>query len=211
MALALIQLQHGMPMLLQQFGLRDGKFTTAADPSGKMLQVVKSFSGFEAHDVLVSVGCTFAGKYVQPVITSYSIHYTKLYERYHFAANGAEASGYPVGPRHKPGFMVLQGSSVNTALAGSLRPAVVELCTQLQAKGVLVSEGARLRFVADQVFHSPSLAASLIAGNNRSGLDVITSYSIHYTKLYECHVQQNEGSSFMARLVPRLAAPSFTA
>jgi len=92
-------------------------------------------------------------------------------ERYHFAANGAEASGYPVGPRHKPGFLVLQGSSVNTALAGSLRPAVVELCTQLQAKGVLVSEGARLRFVADQVFHSPSLAASLIAGNNRSGLD----------------------------------------
>lgn len=92
-------------------------------------------------------------------------------ELYHFAANGAEASGYPVGPRHKPGFMVLQGSGVNTVLAGSLRQAVIDLCSQLQAKGVLVSEGGGLRFVADQVFHSPSLAASLIAGNNRSGLD----------------------------------------
>ena len=43
---------------------------------------------------------------------------------------------------------------------------------ELLGKGVLVPhpEGGFI-FTADQLFNSPSLAASLVAGNNRSGLD----------------------------------------
>ena len=89
-------------------------------------------------------------------------------ERYFFSVKGAEASGYPVGQRNKPGFMVLAGSRVHGEQADSLREPVIELRLQ---KGVLIIDGAGYLFTQDQLFNSPSLAASLIAGNNRSGLD----------------------------------------
>ena len=92
-------------------------------------------------------------------------------EQYQFAVKGAEALGYPVGQRHKPGFVVLSGSTVNGEQAESLREPVITLRQELLQKGVLVAEAAGYRFVQDQLFNSPSLAASLIAGNNRSGLD----------------------------------------
>lgn len=92
-------------------------------------------------------------------------------ERYFFSVKGAEARGYPVGQRHKPGFVVLAGSTVNAEQADSLREAVIELREALLSKGVLESQAQGYRFVQDQIFNSPSLAASLIAGNNRSGLD----------------------------------------
>ncbi|MGE6109118.1 DUF4357 domain-containing protein [Aeromonas sobria] len=93
-------------------------------------------------------------------------------ERYHFGGKGAEAHGYPVGKRQNPGFMVLAGSTANGEDAASLREAVIELRQDLLAKGVLTprAEGGFV-FSADQLFNSPSLAASLVAGNNRSGLD----------------------------------------
>ncbi|MCV5409928.1 DUF4357 domain-containing protein, partial [Escherichia coli] len=71
-----------------------------------------------------------------------------------------------------PGFMVLAGSTANGEDAASLREAVIELRHELLEKGVIVprSQGGFV-FTADQLFNSPSLAASLVAGNNRSGLD----------------------------------------
>ena len=92
-------------------------------------------------------------------------------ERYFFSVKGAEASGYPVGQRNKPGFMVLAGSRVHGEQADSLREPVIELRQNLLQKGVLIIDGAGYLFTQDQLFNSPSLAASLIAGNNRSGLD----------------------------------------
>ena len=92
-------------------------------------------------------------------------------EIYRFVVKGAEASGYPVGQRHKPGFMVLSGSTLIAGQADSLRGPVIALRDELLAKGVVVAEGEGYRFTQDQLFNSPSLAASLVAGNNRSGLD----------------------------------------
>ena len=85
---------------------------------------------------------------------------------------GAEAHGYPVGKRQNPGFMVQAGSTANGEDAASLREAVIELRLELLEKGIIVprSQGGFV-FTADQLFNSPSLAASLVAGNNRSGLD----------------------------------------
>ena len=93
-------------------------------------------------------------------------------ELYHFNGKGAKAHGYPVGKRQNPGFMVQAGSTANGEDAASLREAVIELRQELLAKGVLIprTEGGFV-FGADQLFNSPSLAASLVAGNNRSGLD----------------------------------------
>lgn len=92
-------------------------------------------------------------------------------ELYHFNGKGAEAHGYPVGKRQNPGFMVQAGSTANSEDAASLREAVIELRQELLGKGVLTPHGPGFLFTADQLFNSPSLAASLVAGNNRSGLD----------------------------------------
>ncbi|GAA4498103.1 DUF4357 domain-containing protein [Pseudaeromonas paramecii] len=92
-------------------------------------------------------------------------------ELYHFHVKGAVASGYPVGQRHQPGFMLLAGSTLVAEQADSLREAVIELRLSLQAKGLLVTEAPGYRLTEDYLFNSPSLAASLVAGNNRSGLD----------------------------------------
>ncbi|PJG58333.1 DUF4357 domain-containing protein [Aeromonas cavernicola] len=102
-------------------------------------------------------------------------------ELYYFNGKGAQAYGYPVGNRKNPGFIVLSGSTTNGEDATSLREAVKDLRNMLLAKGIMIarSEGGFL-FVADQLFNSPSLAASLVAGNNRSGLDAWQN-SVGYT------------------------------
>ncbi|MDD2343928.1 MAG: DUF4357 domain-containing protein [Tolumonas sp.] len=92
-------------------------------------------------------------------------------EMYRFLVKDAEASGYPVGQRYKPGFMIAQGSTATLEQAGSLRQAVIDLRNNLLVKGVLVRTNNCYLFTDDYLFNSPSLAASLIAGNNRSGLD----------------------------------------
>ncbi|MDO2947877.1 DUF4357 domain-containing protein [Aeromonas simiae] len=103
-------------------------------------------------------------------------------EIYHFSVKGAEAQGYPVGKRHSPGFMVLAGSTANGEDAASLREAVVELRAELLGKEVLERHGEGYRFTQDHLFNSPSLAASLVAGNNRSGLDAWHNSSGHTLK-----------------------------
>lgn len=95
-------------------------------------------------------------------------------ELYRFAANGAIAQGYPIGAIHKPQFHVLAGSSVNLEGAHSLRAAVCQLRHELVQKHILLLDGNYCFFAKDYIFNSPSLAASLIAGNNRSGLDAWT-------------------------------------
>jgi len=92
-------------------------------------------------------------------------------EHYQFLVKDAQAKGYPVGQRHKPGFMVTKGSTASFEQAGSLRQAVIDLRNNLLVKGVLVRSDNCYLFTEDHLFNSPSLAASLIAGNNRSGLD----------------------------------------
>lgn len=92
-------------------------------------------------------------------------------ELYHFLVKDAQAKGYPVGQRHKPGFMVTKGSTASLEQAESLRKAVIDLRNNLLVKGVLVRSDNCYLFTEDYLFNSPSLAASLVAGNNRSGLD----------------------------------------
>ncbi len=92
-------------------------------------------------------------------------------EYYRFLVKDAEAKGYPVGQRHKSGFMVAKGSTCSLEQASSLRQAVIDLRLQLLEKGVLVKTETCYIFMEDHLFNSPSLAASLVAGNNRSGLD----------------------------------------
>ncbi len=104
-------------------------------------------------------------------LESYSVSEPEIY---HFSANGATAKGYPVGALHKPGFKVLVGSSINLAGAHSLRAAVCQLRHELIKKKILLLDGNSCFFTKDYIFNSPSLAASLIAGNNRSGLDAWT-------------------------------------
>lgn len=103
-------------------------------------------------------------------------------EIYHFSGKGAESHGYPVGKRQNPGFMVLAGSTANGVDAASLREAVIELREELLAKGVLEPKEQGFLFTQDQLFNSPSLAASLVAGNNRSGLDAWHNSSGHTLK-----------------------------
>ena len=67
--------------------------------------------------------------------------------------------------------MIAQGSTATLEQAGSLRQAVIDLRNNLLVKGVLVRSNNCYLFTDDYLFNSPRLAASLIAGNNRSGLD----------------------------------------
>lgn len=92
-------------------------------------------------------------------------------ELYQFMVKDAQAQGYPVGKPQKPGFMVLKGSTATLEQADSLRQPVIELRQSLLSQGILVKMPDGYVFTADHLFNSPSLAASLIAGNNRSGLD----------------------------------------
>ncbi len=88
-----------------------------------------------------------------------------------FEAKKAKAGGHPVGDMSKPEFVVGKGSTANVAVAKSLRPAIRELRQKLLDEGVLVEDGEVYSFTCDYSFKSPSLAACVIAGNPRSGMD----------------------------------------
>ncbi|MFM2479092.1 DUF4357 domain-containing protein [Celerinatantimonas sp. MCCC 1A17872] len=90
---------------------------------------------------------------------------------FYFEVKQAKAYGYPVGSKSRPNFVVTKGSSANLGLTDSMRPAVRELRAQLLADFVLVEGPDSYEFLRDYQFASPSLAACLIAGNARSGLD----------------------------------------
>ena len=88
-----------------------------------------------------------------------------------FEAKKAKAGGHPIGDMSKPEFVVGKGSTANVAVAKSLRPAIRELRQQLLDEGVLVEDGDIYSFTCEYIFKSPSLAACVIAGNPRSGMD----------------------------------------
>lgn len=88
-----------------------------------------------------------------------------------FEVKKAKAAGHPVGDMSKPEFVVGKGSTANVAVAKSLRPAVRELRQKLLDEGILVEDGEVYSFFSEYSFQSPSLAASVIAGNPRSGMD----------------------------------------
>ncbi|MCS0218241.1 anti-phage-associated DUF3780 domain-containing protein [Vibrio alginolyticus] len=88
-----------------------------------------------------------------------------------FEAKKAKAGGHPVGDMSKPEFVVGKGSTANIAVAKSLRPAIRELRKKLLDEGVLVEDGEVYSFTCEYTFKSPSLAACVIAGNPRSGMD----------------------------------------
>ncbi len=92
-------------------------------------------------------------------------------EKYEFRVKHASATGYPRGDKRKPSFLVLAGSSANKSDASSLRPAVQKLRLQLVSDGILVEQDDCYQFTDDYEFSSTSMAACLVAGNARSGLD----------------------------------------
>lgn len=88
-----------------------------------------------------------------------------------FEAKKAKAGGHPEGDMSKPEFVVGKGSTANIAVAKSLRPAIRELRQKLLDDSVLVEDGEVYSFTREYTFKSPSLAACVIAGNPRSGMD----------------------------------------
>ena len=88
-----------------------------------------------------------------------------------FEAKQARAVGLPLGDMSSPEFLVKKGSTVNISQAKSLRPAIRELRQRLLNEGILIEAGAVYSFAHEYLFKSPSAAASVIAGNPRSGMD----------------------------------------
>lgn len=90
---------------------------------------------------------------------------------FQFEVKSAHAYGYPVGSKSRPHFVVTKGSTANLGLTESMRPAVRQLRQQLLSEHVLMETPQGYEFLRDHQFASPSLAACLVAGNARSGLD----------------------------------------
>ena len=78
------------------------------------------------------------------------------------AARGADASGVLV----SDGFMVMKGSKVAMELAPSISDSIKKLYYRLFEQNKISRDGS---FVADYVFTSPSLAASVVMGRNANG------------------------------------------
>lgn len=89
----------------------------------------------------------------------------------HFLSKAGMAYGYALGKGRQAGFVVLKGSVASVRCADSLREKVISTRTQLIEEGAIVVHEDCYEFVKDVNFNSSSLAASLIAGNNRSGVE----------------------------------------
>lgn len=80
---------------------------------------------------------------------------------------GVEATGY----ESTQGFVVQAGSQAVAAVTASFSQMVgaAELRADLLENGVLVAEGAALRFTQDYVFSSPSTASDIVLGSSTNG------------------------------------------
>ena len=85
-----------------------------------------------------------------------------------------EACGYPVGRRAHPRFIIARDSQVKFYAAGSLKAAVAQLREQLIEDRTIVlrPEQNCFCFTRDYEVSSPSLAAALVSGTIKNGLDV---------------------------------------
>ena len=116
------------------------------------------------------------------VITSYSIHYTKLYD--YASNNGVSYNGFVAGENSS----VLSGTP---AYSGDSQTAVDAGDYTITPSG-LSSNNYNISFV-DGTLTINKAPLSITANNDSkdydglaySGDNVITSYSIHYTKLYD--------------------------
>ncbi len=94
-------------------------------------------------------------------------------ETYFFTVKGVNASGFPVGKKTSPGFMLNKGSMISPKCAASLRRQVADVRGLLIDRGIMAFDQKLNCYVLQDSYMttSPSFAASLVAGNNRSGLD----------------------------------------
>lgn len=95
-------------------------------------------------------------------------------ENFYFSVKGISAIGFPIGKKNRPSFMLLEGSLIAYHYANSLRGPVRELRDNLinSQKLILDEKHNCYRLTENYLFSSASFAASLVAGNNRNGLDV---------------------------------------
>jgi hypothetical protein len=81
---------------------------------------------------------------------------------------GVSATGYDT----PQGFVVKAGSFAASDEAPSLKdyfPNLTRIRSDLETRGVLVSEGNKLRFTQDYTFNSPSQASSVVLANSSNG------------------------------------------
>lgn len=84
------------------------------------------------------------------------------------------ATGYPIGPRSKPGFVLIKGSQASLRTVGSLPEHIKALREEYLGDGTLVLDAEHSCFITtkDLRLPSPSIAASMISGNVRNGLSI---------------------------------------
>ncbi|MFZ6050758.1 GIY-YIG nuclease family protein [Halocola ammonii] len=95
-------------------------------------------------------------------------HNAKVKQKSFFikAARGADAQGEPT----SEGFVVFAGSKAAGSTVASMTSNLVNFRNKLLDQGVLIDKGEWLSFPEDQVFSSPSTAASIVLGRNANGL-----------------------------------------
>ncbi len=96
--------------------------------------------------------------------------YRKLYFSSRNSGVGSyNATGYVLPDHGKNYFVILHGTKINHQVANSLRDNVKKTRDRLINEKVLVSTDYNYQFTKDVAFNSSSIAASLVAGSNRSG------------------------------------------
>ena len=152
---------------------------------------------------LLKIGYRLLARRVSTVITSYSIHYTKLYDEYaHDEAHAADTpavvrmSGPRFGARAKAEtrlarFLeegrILDANRAATALFGSAEGSAGISADAFFGEGrtAFLSEVLMAKGVGETVETASAADGKAVSCQVFSMPDVITSYSIHYTKLYE--------------------------
>jgi Domain of unknown function (DUF4357) len=86
-------------------------------------------------------------------------------ERLHLRGKCAQAAGADTAE----GFVVYEGSLARIDAVPSIHPYLQTQRERLQAEGVLVPDGAHLRFTMAHLFDSPSTAASVLLGRTANG------------------------------------------
>jgi hypothetical protein len=86
----------------------------------------------------------------------------------HVEVKGAKATGF----ESDDGFVIVKGSFASTDVVTSMMSHTQALRTNLIAQGILVPQGNLLRFTQNYVFNSPSMGASMVAGNSSNGREL---------------------------------------
>jgi len=109
-----------------------------------------------------------------------------------FALRTAGLDAYAV--RTDEGLVVLAGSEAAKESQGSLSGGYRRKRDQLETSGVLVEDGGKLRFTADQLLASPSQAAAIIVGyaiNGRDAWKTEDGISINEIERQTAHMTSN--------------------